>query len=1125
MLQSIWTKQRFSPLLLEDNEYYFDDYIAIYRPPVLAADSFPERGMQGRIRVCSRSLVFDPDDVRFPVFRLPFRYFQAASAGVWAEEVPRSRMKQFQIICSRSVRCREHSRDYPYKTVDYNSAGSSSKVHVFELLYVTTTDVVPMVNSLLKTYGGRDEAPLEKLISNRESSLLFDATWLEDPIREAVRVDLTCRWITPAADVPGRLCVTNERVYFQPFNHSTGVTVHSWDRSLLRVVLKRRHSLRHTALELFFSPSAHNSDKSGGALSMLLVFADGKVRDRVASEFNALVVDPRAPSSTLLNRITDRWVRGELSNFDYLLFLNLMGGRTFADLAQYPVFPWVLRDYSSAKLDLANPAIFRDLSKPMGALNPARLQPLLERFDLMQHTYDKNPQNSQTPFLYGTHYSTPAYVMYFCVRAFPAVLLHLQSGRFDSPDRMFHSVAETFEAVINNPGADVKELIPEFYIPSVAEKFLTNQLGLQMGVKQNGVPLGDVVLPPWSEGSRVAKNFAKQQRSALECDFVSSKLHQWIDLIFGYKQTGEAAKEAFNVFHPLTYEDRIAAVDDAAGMDPVERAAMETQVREFGQCPQKLFNRAHPQRLKTKPVSWSEVDEPLAILDIIMAELSGSSSTSNSSSSTATGSSSGYSSSSNLGSSTAFGSSSGYASGPSSSGYGLTPSSSSFGSGGGGGLNRNSGSYVPGWSSGANTPTASGNTIAAFSSPASQTSSNLTSSVASARSTSPSAGTATPSMVTPSSGNSLAKCGWSTLPRPGRFLVRVHRDIVTDVRVSPNGPSNSVYTTSRDGSLRIVDRSQGSEGRQIRAVTQWTSASVGASPSLSSARGILSSLAVSQDASKIHVASWDGRVYVYAPDYGRIQTTIQAHDDAVASISLVSKDSRLFSASWDGSLRLWDLQTSKLLAEMHDHDAAIHAMDTFAHGPTKVDDSLAVVACADGTVHVWDIRSARSPSISLDTQYSSNSSEEIGWCLSCDPGIDGFGIWIASRDSSWARQYDLRYSSTKSGRLVQECVLPNGANVSTLRAIGESAVVLIGGSDGRLNVWNGQSGQWLPANSQSGPGSGSGSRARGSASLDDGDEHQGSGVSISAIDWNMNSRVLVTAGDDGSVREWTIQDS
>lgn len=37
------------------------------------------------------------------------------------------------------------------------------------------------------------------------------------------------------------------------------------------------------------------------------------------------------------------------------------------------VFPHVIADFKSKKLQLDNPATFRDLSKPIGALNPERL--------------------------------------------------------------------------------------------------------------------------------------------------------------------------------------------------------------------------------------------------------------------------------------------------------------------------------------------------------------------------------------------------------------------------------------------------------------------------------------------------------------------------------------------------------------------------------------------------------------------------------------------------------------------------------------------------------------------------------------------------------------------------------
>lgn len=59
----------------------------------------------------------------------------------------------------------------------------------------------------------------------------------------------------------------------------------------------------------------------------------------------------------------EKWQRREISNFDYLMFLNTIAGRTYNDLNQYPIFPWVLSNYESETLDLSEPSNFRDLSK------------------------------------------------------------------------------------------------------------------------------------------------------------------------------------------------------------------------------------------------------------------------------------------------------------------------------------------------------------------------------------------------------------------------------------------------------------------------------------------------------------------------------------------------------------------------------------------------------------------------------------------------------------------------------------------------------------------------------------------------------------------------------------------
>lgn len=45
-----------------------------------------------------------------------------------------------------------------------------------------------------------------------------------------------------------------------------------------------------------------------------------------------------------------------------------------------------------------------------------------------------------------------------------------------------------------------------------------------------------------------------KSRVAFESDFVSSHLHEWIDLIFGYKQSGTQAITSDNVYYYLTYQ-------------------------------------------------------------------------------------------------------------------------------------------------------------------------------------------------------------------------------------------------------------------------------------------------------------------------------------------------------------------------------------------------------------------------------------------------------------------------------------------------------------------------------------------------------------------------------------------
>ena len=364
----------------------------------------------------------------------------------------------------------------------------------------------------------------------------------------------------------------------------------------IREVHKRRYLLQEIAIEIF----------SNDGRNYLLVFSK-KCRNKVYERLIALCPDlsDSAQQSIAGQRLTtnieqnagilnslmgeksvvQRWERGEINNFQYLMCLNTLAGRSYNDLMQYPVFPWVLADYDSEELNLCDPNTFRDFSKPMGAQTPDRLVQYQKRF------YEwEDPTGETPPYHYGTHYSSAMIVASYLLRRepFTQIFLRLQGGHFDLADRLFHSVKENWLSASKNNMADVKELIPEFfYLP----EFLTNSNRFNLGMKQNGDVINDVILPPWAKND--PREFIRTHRMALESDYVSAHLNEWIDLIFGYKQQGQPAVDSTNVFHHLFYE---GAVDIDSIDDPLKRNAIIDFINNFGQIPKQLFKKAHPAR-------------------------------------------------------------------------------------------------------------------------------------------------------------------------------------------------------------------------------------------------------------------------------------------------------------------------------------------------------------------------------------------------------------------------------------------------------------------------------------------------------------------------------------------------
>ncbi|KAL8782097.1 MAG: hypothetical protein Q9213_005708 [Squamulea squamosa] len=413
--------------------------------------------------------------------------------------------------------------------------------------------------------------------------------------------------------------------------------VRSWRREEVLSISKRRFLFRDVAIELFFNDGRSyllttNNPDARDVLHQKLLNKTSVTSGRALGAAEEEVwrfesIQSQTDSIQSLgsrftnvfahnhsNPSTRRWAQGEMSNFNYLMHINTMAGRTFNDLTQYPVFPWVIADYKSEELDLTDPRSFRDLTKPMGCQTPERQADFRDRYQSFAEMGDHNAP----PFHYGTHYSTAMIVTSYLIRLQPFVqsYLLLQGGSFDHPDRLFYSIEKAWASASRENMTDVRELIPEFfYLP----EFLLNPNNFDFGERQgDGGTIDKVALPPWAKGD--SKIFIAKNREALESEYVSRNLHHWIDLVFGHKQRGEAAVEATNVFHHLSYH---GARDLDKIEDPVERLATIGIIHNFGQTPHQVFQRNHPPRNNAKNKS-KQIDNmaenltrlPSAVFDI-----------------------------------------------------------------------------------------------------------------------------------------------------------------------------------------------------------------------------------------------------------------------------------------------------------------------------------------------------------------------------------------------------------------------------------------------------------------------------------------------------------------------------
>jgi hypothetical protein len=411
------------------------------------------------------------------------------------------------------------------------------------------------------------------------------------------RAVLECERISVSSAVYGILEVSTSLIIFRSWNHSrpTGsryeVSTQSychkqckslkvWKLSEVEEIFPKTFMHVLCALEIYC--------KDGRSYLFNLFQSEALIglRDMLAScpEFDKVYVNNGREEILLWTRL---WKKRKISNLEYLMRLNRYSSRSFNNLNQYPVFPWVLANYTKDRPCFTDED-YRDLTKPIGALHPVKKEEAEVRYRNFEDEIGLGP-----PYHYGSHFSSGPYVLYYLLRLEPysAQAIVFQDNHFDVADRLFFSLETAWECSYSGSG-DFKELVPElFFLPEA----MINLHNYNLGRRQTGDLVDHVQLPNWAcAGQKSSKmdpyRFIFFHRKALESGKVSEKLPKWINLIFGSKQEDKAE---VNVFSPYTYMHHFTQLLASAD---VPRASLLAQVAHFGQTPAKLFEKNHDDR-------------------------------------------------------------------------------------------------------------------------------------------------------------------------------------------------------------------------------------------------------------------------------------------------------------------------------------------------------------------------------------------------------------------------------------------------------------------------------------------------------------------------------------------------
>lgn len=314
---------RFSPLLLDEDEFHVIECLAIMDCPRLAHME------SGALYVCTRSLFFDPDDVTWPIIRIPFGTSSALECN--------QALNTMTIATSSYAMMKVNGRDEPYTFVkekrDVSVTFKLTYAHVVKDHIHTYTQQMVALSRLPQSDSFKFQ---EIFLEGIEEAHRFDVGMLLDPLTERVLIELDAIMLSQMAKERGKFVVGGQGVYFEPLNDVSGRGRVEAPCQMINGVLRRQSAHMDVGLEIAFGGvrpgGARRRSGNGAWLVVFRCFDDREAAFRSLSEVlaEALRLSSRPPPvlDTLhhehqLSEVTHAWQRGEVSNFEYLMCVLL----------------------------------------------------------------------------------------------------------------------------------------------------------------------------------------------------------------------------------------------------------------------------------------------------------------------------------------------------------------------------------------------------------------------------------------------------------------------------------------------------------------------------------------------------------------------------------------------------------------------------------------------------------------------------------------------------------------------------------------------------------------------------------------------------------------------------------